>query len=504
MLLSYYNLPEQDEYILDLQNNNYSERTIYNYDRDLSVFARFLDDRDQGLGEVDKKTITHYKGYLRRGEHLYIHRKDQQILEEALDEILEIVSGDEIDLQKDELKDAPPKKAFLKAESALRRSKGSKTRENLFEEYEDIRRAIKNLKKTPNRVSGLPGSRKKKSRTKKADKRSTNLRRTFGSADEGLSSRSVNRMLSALRSYLNWRVDFDKEVPLAPEAIKLIKTERKKPQVAELNQLIALIESPSKFEKDIRVAARNRAMLELLFSTGMRISELINLNLDQINEEGKIFIMGKGKKERFVYLTPRANYFLREYLKVRDLSTKEAKELKETKTELAGKNKEEAVKEADQSNQKLSKDGKSQKQSRGVGDSVDSSKKGTQEKKNVVDSPTLSPTSFDITGYSRKGDEAVFIPYRGGRNGSTNDRISTNYLQEKIAQYRRRLGIVVPTSAHSLRHGFATYLAENGASPVAIQVLLGHESLQTTTRYVHASDKYAEKTHRNKHPLKKK
>jgi len=51
-----------------------------------------------------------------------------------------------------------------------------------------------------------------------------------------------------------------------------------------------------------------------------------------------------------------------------------------------------------------------------------------------------------------------------------------------------------------LRHGFATYLAEEGANPAALQVLLGHESLDTT-RYVHASDKYAEETHHKYHPL---
>ncbi|PIU56660.1 MAG: hypothetical protein COS87_01500, partial [Chloroflexi bacterium CG07_land_8_20_14_0_80_45_17] len=80
-------------------------------------------------------------------------------------------------------------------------------------------------------------------------------------------------------------------------------------------------------------------------------------------------------------------------------------------------------------------------------------------------------------------------------------RISTNYLQERIKRYREKLKINVPTSAHSLRHGFATYLAEEGANPAALQVLLGHESLDTTTRYVHASDKYAEETHHKYHPL---
>ncbi len=73
----------------------------------------------------------------------------------------------------------------------------------------------------------------------------------------------------------------------------------------------------------------------------------------------------------------------------------------------------------------------------------------------------------------------------------------------KIKRYKELLGIIVPTSAHSFRHGFATYLAGQGANPAAIQILLGHESLQTTTRYVNASDKYAESTHKEFHPLKK-
>jgi len=65
------------------------------------------------------------------------------------------------------------------------------------------------------------------------------------------------------------------------------------------------------------------------------------------------------------------------------------------------------------------------------------------------------------------------------------------------------LGLNLPLSAHSIRHAFATYLAESGANPAAIQILLGHESLDTTTRYVHASDRYAERVHRKFHPLKK-
>ncbi len=241
----------------------------------------------------------------------------------------------------------------------------------------------------------------------------------FAKDDVGkLSSRSINRILSSLRSYLKYLIEFDVKTPITPEMVKLIKTERKESQVAEMSELIRLIEFPSTYEKDKIVGARNRAILELLFSTGMRISELVSLNKEHINDEGKIYVMGKGKKQRFVYLTSRAIKYIFDYLSLRN-------------------------------------------------------------------------------------DEypSLFAPLRGGRNGHTNQRISTNYIQDRISFYRKKIGIVVPTSAHSLRHGFATYLAEEGANPAAIQILLGHESLQTTNKYVHASDKYAEETHRKFHPL---
>jgi site-specific recombinase XerD len=188
--------------------------------------------------------------------------------------------------------------------------------------------------------------------------------------------------------------------------------------VAEFDDLVRLIESPTSLESDLKVALRNRAMLEVLFATGMRISELCNLNRSQVDASGRIFITGKGRKQRFVYLTPRAKLHLDNYLAARDDAA-----------------------------------------------------------------------------------AALFVPYAGRNVVKPKRRISTNYLQDRIKKYREKLKINVPTSAHSLRHGFATYLAEAGANPAAIQILLGHESLDTTTRYVHASDKYAEETHKKFHPL---
>lgn len=235
-----------------------------------------------------------------------------------------------------------------------------------------------------------------------------------------LSSYSVNRMLSSLRSYLKFLIDINYNSPISSEAIKLVKNPKKHPRVSEFDDIVRLIESPSKLEKNKRVSLRNRAMLEVLFSTGMRISELINLSINQIDKTGRIFVRGKGKKERFVYLTERAKEYLGAYLKVR----------------------------------------------------------GNAE------------------------STYLFIPYKGRNVSQKNKKISPNYLQEKVKKYREFLGINVPVSCHGIRHAFATYLAENGANPAAIQILLGHESLDTTTRYVHTSDRYAEKVHHKYHPLK--
>ena len=136
--------------------------------------------------------------------------------------------------------------------------------------------------------------------------------------EKELDSRSVNRMLSSIRSYLRYLIDMDYTCPLPPEVVKLTKAGKKHPQVAEFDELVKLIESPTSLESDPKVALRNRAMLEMLFATGMRISELCKLNRNQVDSTGRIFITGKGRKQRFVYLTPRAKLHLDNYIASRD------------------------------------------------------------------------------------------------------------------------------------------------------------------------------------------
>jgi len=235
-----------------------------------------------------------------------------------------------------------------------------------------------------------------------------------------LASFSINRMLSSLRSYFKFLTDSDYSIPLPPNAIKLIKTEKNLPRVGEFDEIKKLLEAPVQFERNKIVALRNRAILETFFSTGARISELINIKLNDIDKNGRIFIKGKGKKERFVYLTPRAQRHIKNYLEVR-----------------AG-----------------------------------------------GDSPYL------------------FVPYRGKNVNLKIKKLSPNYLEETIKKYRDLLGLNIPITPHGIRRAFATFLAESGASPAAIQILLGHESLDTTTRYIRVSNRFAERSFKKYHPLK--
>ena len=68
-------------------------------------------------------------------------------------------------------------------------------------------------------------------------------------APRRLESRSINRNLSTFRTYLKYLIDMDKPVPIPPDAIKMVKTDKKHGQVAELPDLIRLIESPQALEK---------------------------------------------------------------------------------------------------------------------------------------------------------------------------------------------------------------------------------------------------------------
>jgi integrase/recombinase XerD len=448
-------LEDQDDFLLSLQNNNYSPKTIHNYARDLCIFATFLHFRGVKFNDVKKKDIDTFKGYLVAGQHL----KDlDKFREEYAENVVksgvkegEALSGD---LRPQESKGGMV--APSGEQKNVVKPTGKFESDFLTDVYSKVYGSL-------GKLSGVSKSSSKKS--------------------EGLSPRSINRMLSSLRSFLKFRISYDLEIPLPPDAVSLMKAEKKIKKVASLEQLKKLIEAPMVFEKNQEVAIRNRCMLEVLFATGMRISELVGLDLDQLNVEGKIYILGKGKKERSVYMTPRSLDWLNKYLIVRLKHAFTDRDEGEQPAEMEKffiENSEEKVRETSASEEL----------------NLEIFDKGNRKYIKLIE-------DYRKSGMLNKFDSpALFIPFSGRNAGKPDSRISTNYFQERIVVYRKKLGIQIPTSAHSLRHGFATYLAEEGASPAALQVLLGHESLNTTTRYVHASEKFAEETVRKNHPLK--
>lgn len=119
----------------------------------------------------------------------------------------------------------------------------------------------------------------------------------------------------AIRSFLKWLIKTDHQV-LAPEKIDLPKGESHSLKYLTVEQIEQLMNQPKLSTKQ---GLRDRAMLETLFSTGLRVSELTALNRDQVNLERREFgVMGKGRKLRVVFLSHRAVDWLERYLATRD------------------------------------------------------------------------------------------------------------------------------------------------------------------------------------------
>lgn len=113
-----------------------------------------------------------------------------------------------------------------------------------------------------------------------------------------VNARSQSRIISGLKSFFNYLVfeDYRKDTPL--ELIEVPKTGRKLPDTLATEEIDALI---SAIDLSTPEGERNRAMLETLYSCGLRVSELVGLKIsDLFFEEGFIKITGKGNKQRFV------------------------------------------------------------------------------------------------------------------------------------------------------------------------------------------------------------
>lgn len=130
----------------------------------------------------------------------------------------------------------------------------------------------------------------------------------------GLKKITQNFFLIALRSFLKYLAEIA-VISLSPEKVKLTETDPRPLKILDDFHLRQLLKAP---DVTLKNGIRDMAILQTLFSTGLRVSELALLNRDLINLEGKRFkVVGKGGKERMVFISDAAADWILKYLRFR-------------------------------------------------------------------------------------------------------------------------------------------------------------------------------------------
>ncbi|KAF1067297.1 recombinase XerD [Variovorax paradoxus] len=225
---------------------------------------------------------------------------------------------------------------------------------------------------------------------------------------------SANRRLTVFKRYYRWalrerRIVADPSLRLMParqmpRAIKLLSEK----------QVDDLLGAP---DVDTPLGLRDRAMLELMYASGLRVSELVSLKVIDISlNDGVLRVLGKGSKERLVPFGGEARRWIERYI---------------------------------------------------------------EESRPVILDGQQTPD--------------LFVTARGA--GMT--RVMFWVIVKKQAA---AAGIHVPLSPHTLRHAFATHLLNHGADLRAVQMLLGHADISTTTIYTHVARERLKQLHAQHHP----
>ena len=260
---------------------------------------------------------------------------------------------------------------------------------------------------------------------------------------QGQSRSSVARKLSALRAFVRF-LRREGWIESDPAALAVSpKREIKVPAHLSVDEMSRLLEMPDTADP---LGRRDRAILELFYASGLRLSELVGLDLEDVNLHGRIVrVMGKGSKERLVPFNETTKSALKTWLGDRAALIK-SDPAALIKSDPAALIKSDAAR--------------------------------------LIKSQVATP---------RSREDALFVNFRGARlTGRSVQRLVARY----VASCSTRFGI----SPHALRHSFATHLLERGADLRAIQELLGHVQLSTTQRYTHVNAAQLLEVYRKSHP----
>ncbi|MDE2627557.1 MAG: site-specific tyrosine recombinase XerD [Burkholderiales bacterium] len=230
----------------------------------------------------------------------------------------------------------------------------------------------------------------------------------------GSKATSANRRLTVFKRFFRWALR--ERLVEADPTLRLRNAQQtlRVPKSLSEAQVEALLAAP---DTDKPLGLRERAMLELLYACGLRVSELVALKTVQVGlAEGVLRVTGKGGKERLVPFGEEAHAWLTRYLR-------------------------------------------------------------------------------DARGaiLSDQASDALFVTARGGA-------MTRQMFWKLIKAHALRAGIDVALSPHTLRHAFATHLLNHGADLRAVQLLLGHADISTTTIYTHVARERLKRLHEQHHP----
>ncbi|MDZ7892842.1 MAG: site-specific tyrosine recombinase XerD [Rhodoferax sp.] len=229
---------------------------------------------------------------------------------------------------------------------------------------------------------------------------------------------TANRRLTVFKRYFRWALR-EKHIAQDPTLkLQAAKQALRVPKTLSEAQVEALLNAPDTGEA---LGIRDKTMLELMYASGLRVSELVALRITQLGlNEGVLRVVGKGSKERLVPFGEVAGLWLQRYLQ--------------------------------------------------------------------------GPRAELLAG---RQSEDVFVTVRGAKAGSAMSRIMFWGL---VKRYALMAGIRSPMSPHTLRHAFATHLLNHGADLRAVQMLLGHADISTTTIYTHVARDRLAALHAQHHP----
>ena len=225
---------------------------------------------------------------------------------------------------------------------------------------------------------------------------------------------TANRRLTVFKRYFRWALR--EKLVAADPTLKLLAARQpmRVPKTLTEAQVDALLAAP---EVEQPLGLRDRAMLELMYASGLRVSELVQARSVHLGlAEGVLRVLGKGARERLVPFGEEAHAWLVRWLR-------------EGRPALLG----------------------------------------------------------------ARTSDALFVTVRGTA-------MTRQMFWKLVKRYAQVAGITVPITPHTLRHAFATHLLNHGADLRAVQMLLGHADIATTTIYTHVARERLEQLHARHHP----